>query len=519
MSEVSLRERLARLPSWWYVLAFSLYYFTFFCKKTILTASDLGRHIMNGRVIVETGHIFSTNLYSYTNPERFTPNHHWLFGVITHYIHDIFGFTGLTVFSALLYTSAVSMILLYIAQKYGKKAMLLAGFIVLPLITMRAEVRPEAFSLFFFSAQLLALQLWYEKKVTSLLTSLVLIVTGILWVNVHIFFFMEFLIIGSFGVQALITKDWKKLPMLIIFGILLLLTTLINPLGLTGALYPTKILTEYGYAVAENQSPFFFIKYYPLIYYFYVVGVFGVILGASFSIIKKNWRSFIAPLLICLVLLAATAKMTRFSNFLAVSSLLVLAPFFQNLVAWFSKRIGKIMKNTVYLSLVSFVGCAVLIAIVSSKLFLPVQGLPGFGLATGIQRSGEFYKTLDVHGPVFNNFDIGSYLIYHLYPKEKVYVDNRAEAYPAQFLQEYQAAQTDDALWKKLDDQYHFGAIYFYRLENTNWGQSFLVKTVRNSDWVPIFVDDYTIIFIRNIPEHKELIEKYKLPPELFARN
>jgi hypothetical protein len=46
----------------------------------------------------------------------------------------------------------------------------------------------------------------------------------------------------------------------------------------------------------------------------------------------------------------------------------------------------------------------------------------------------------NLKGPIFNNFDIGSYLIFRLYNKSlpagrQVFVDGRPEAYPASFFQ------------------------------------------------------------------------------------
>ncbi|PIP87416.1 hypothetical protein COW81_00305, partial [Candidatus Campbellbacteria bacterium CG22_combo_CG10-13_8_21_14_all_36_13] len=47
----------------------------------------------------------------------------------------------------------------------------------------------------------------------------------------------------------------------------------------------------------------------------------------------------------------------------------------------------------------------------------------------------NFVLENDIQGNMFNNFDIGGYLIYRLYPDRKVFVDNRPEAYPAEFFE------------------------------------------------------------------------------------
>src|SRR3989344_7654629 len=119
----------------------------------------------------------------------------------------------------------------------------------------------------------------------------------------------------------------------------------------------------------------------------------------------------------------------------------------------------------------------------------------GIGLAKSVEGAGEFLKTNRVPGPVFNNYDIGGYLIFNLYPKERVFVDNRPEAYAVSFFgNTYIPAQEDDNKWKEIDERYKFNAIYFYRLDATPWAPPFLVKRIKDPKWVPVYVDNYVLI-------------------------
>ena len=49
---------------------------------------------------------------------------------------------------------------------------------------------------------------------------------------------------------------------LLIIGGLIILANLVNPNFVVGALYPFKVLNNYGYSVAENSSLFFWSKYF-----------------------------------------------------------------------------------------------------------------------------------------------------------------------------------------------------------------------------------------------------------------
>jgi len=92
----------------------------------------------------------------------------------------------------------------------------------------------------------------------------------------------------------------------------------------------------------------------------------------------------------------------------------------------------------------------------------------GFGLKKDVNLSAEFFKKEKIQAPIFNNYDIGGYLIYHLFPEEKVFVDNRPEAYPASFFEKiYVSMQNDEKIWRKKDEIYNFNVIFFFYRDYT----------------------------------------------------
>ena len=58
------------------------------------------------------------------------------------------------------------------------------------------------------------------------------------------------------------------------------------------------------------------------------------------------------------------------------------------------------------------------------------RGRVGIGLEEANSAAAEFFRKEKIQGPIFNNFDVAGYLVYHLYPDHRVFVDNRPEAYP-----------------------------------------------------------------------------------------
>jgi hypothetical protein len=140
----------------------------------------------------------------------------------------------------------------------------------------------------------------------------------------------------------------------------------------------------------------------------------------------------------------------------------------------------------------------------------------GVGLMPGVSGSADFVKAVNLKGPILNNYDIGGYLIFNLYP-EKVFVDNRPEAYTSDFEQNiYIAALNSPGIFAKLDSQYHFNAIVFSHRDFTPWGQKFLIDKITNPDWAPVFADSFNIVFARRNKQNEDIIKQYAIPADHF---
>jgi hypothetical protein len=76
--------------------------------------------------------------------------------------------------------------------------------------------------------------------------------------------------------------------------------------------------------------------------------------------------------------------------------------------------------------------------------------------------------------------------------------------------------QENDAVWTEVDKQYGFQVIYFYRHDQTTWAQPFLIRRVSDPLWAPVFVDPYTIIFVKRGGVNKAVIDRFELPRSMF---
>ena len=180
-----------------------------------------------------------------------------------------------------------------------------------------------------------------------------------------------------------------------------------------------------------------------------------------------------------------------------------------------SFQVEEFWRNIVFITVIIFIFLFTLMN--NSQNLSFYQPRLGLGLLPEVNKAAEFFKRENLKGPIFNNYDIGGYLIYHLYPGERVFVDNRPEAYPANFFQNvYIPMQEDEKIWQEQDKKYNFNVIFFSHQDVTPWGQKFLIERVKDINWVVIYADQYTIIFLKRNMRNLPLIERYEIPKEFF---
>jgi hypothetical protein len=115
----------------------------------------------------------------------------------------------------------------------------------------------------------------------------------------------------------------------------------------------------------------------------------------------------------------------------------------------------------------------------------------------------NFLRSNPLQGNMFNNDEIGDYVIYWLYPKYKVFMDGRSDMYGESILKEYSKVIAIEADWKDVLDKYDINYIFYYT-------DSVLVRhLLMDEGWRRIYVDNVASIFLRNTPENAESIVRY----------
>lgn len=467
---------------------------------------DLGRHIKLGEIITQTKTIPSTNVFSYTNPDFPFINHHWLSEVVFYQIAHIFGLNTLIILKAILIVAAFGFIISLSILLSNPIITSIAALLFAPLFIDRALIRPELFGFLFFSI-LLFLVFAYPKNRHFLFAAPIIIA---LWVNMHITFVFGIFLLFILLFQIFIKKtNTKKQDMLFVF--LSFAVLFVNPHGIQGILYPFFIFKNYGYAIAENQSLFFLKSFAPTPFITYFFLLTPLVIYSLFVLFAKKRMLEMAVLFI---FYSAALFQIRHMPFFILAAI----PFISRVLHVTAKKIPVSSRTKNIAVLIIFCIFTGSIVIMTNNWFFNTfdsEKKFGFGFTEHAKNAADFLKKNQLRKNIFNNFDIGGYLIYKLYPDYSFFVDNRPEAYPADFLKNtYIKIHMDQQFRNEIFQKYTIKTVFFAHTDQTQWGRTFLEQMYRDASWSMVYVDSAIVIFtretqlpdIRNDPEYFKIL-------------
>lgn len=463
---------------------------------------DLGRHIKLGEIIINSRGIPLVNLFSYTNPEFPFINHHYLFEIIMYLGQQLAGVQALLWLKIAIILSAVG-ITLTLVKKSSVFLTLPLSYIFLHTLRERTELRPEIFSFLFTALTYFALeQLEKGKKGWAFF----LPVIQLLWISTHIYFPVGFFLQAIFLVHFYFKKELKLFKLLSAVFVVSVAASLINPNGLTGFLYPLNVFGNYGYTIAENQNLFFLesLNFRDLNFLFvkisWIIIFLSIFTGAfrktlSFKNLLLSLTGFILSVIHIrsfpyLVFISLPAAIQNFGEFRQPKWLSFLLPFIPMLI---------IAESAFYLSGDYYK--------YTDRNYKVEVSTVEHG-----KRALDFMLANDLPQPIFNNFDIGSYIIYRGYPNYRVFVDGRPEAYPKEFFKDiYIPMQENPEIFQSLDNKFKIQTIIFSHTDQTPWAQAFLKTITQNPNWSIVFIDDFMVILVKNDTAAQKQLTKINL--------
>lgn len=501
----------------------------FLIRGVAPVSQDLYSYLKTGEIIWQTGSVPKTNLFSYAVSDGQFINNQWLSQAIFYKLYLLAGFKGLAIFSVL--TIVLSFFIIFFVARRKKYFLfsVLASLLTVGLLIEYGGSRPEVFGFL-----MVALFFWiFEKNKEKVGRSFWLLVPlELFWANLHISFIFGLAMIFFFFLDRLWArrkaiylaarnkKIDKYIFLIVVIGAVTVVVSLINPGGWRGDLHSLVALSGHGDGLTGSQS------FWPaqgatgnLSIFAFKVTVAVLIAGFIVNFGRIRLFYFLSS---ALFFILAGSAMRNFP-FLGLAALPAMIENFSSARENYSRYFIK-WGQLRFRVLLRFLTFLIIFAILSSSIFIIASGRYYFRFfgshplkppvsTDAAQAAVDFLKINKISGHVFNNFDIGGYLTWRLYPERKVFVDGSPQAYFADFLQSvYIPMQSDAAAWKHFADEvYKIDYIVFAHTDDESRAKEFLKRIAADKGWVMVYLNQAVAIWVRASEANNDLIDRYAL--------
>lgn len=475
----------------------------------LLTDVDTGYHIRAGEYIARTLSIPRLDIFSFHTPRLPWTAHEWLSEVIMAAIHHLLGLTGVVAFFALLLAGTTAA-LFKILRSYGTDILLATVMTALVFLSSQIHwlARPHVFSFLLMVCWHHLLESWLRGGANRLylLPALML-----LWVNLHGGFLGGFILLGAYLAGALIAlfqlplpargAQRKKAGQLCLIIAACLVASLANPYGYRILLFPFQLVSN-SYLM-DHVSEFLSPDFHDLMPFKYLL----LLLIAVFALSGKTVRA--TELILILLFTNMALYSARYIPLFALIVAPILtrqsdqagSPFGDRLRDLFEKRSQNIARMDARATGYLWPAAALLIVAVAAGSGKVEHS---FDETTKPVAAVEFLMRERIAGNMFNNDEFGDYLIYRSYPLYPVFFDGRSDMYGVGKMKEYYNVINFQPGWELIFDKYRITWVFF------DTDSNFSRYLLKDKNWVLIYADKVASIFVKKLPQHRDLIEKYR---------
>ena len=207
----NLNELLGRLDKTLGALVIaSVFSLIFIVSHRAIFDLDIWLHLKAGEYILQNKIIPTFDIFSFTLNSKPWVDHEWLFQALCSLVYNKWSAEGLIMLQT--YVILMSFFVLFLIGRRQISSYLEVGvflFVAAYACLSRFNIRPEIFSLFFFSLYLYLLRFYIAQKVIWLL-----ILVQILWVNILGYFFLGPLTTFLFLASEFLRRKCAFLPRL-----------------------------------------------------------------------------------------------------------------------------------------------------------------------------------------------------------------------------------------------------------------------------------------------------------------
>ena len=496
-----------------------------------LVDSDTWWHLKTGELIAASRQIPRTDPFSAINAGRPWVNFEWLAQLVFYMVYRLAGPRGL-VLGAMLALGAAFLAAAGAGLEW-KKPLLGSALLTLSVIAAsdRYLVRPEIFSYLLLGLFICILQRYCQGQFAGLI--FLLPVLQILWENLHGGTWLGLAAMTAYlAGQSLLRwfpwpKAWKQAALdpvrfrrLLLAAGLVLLATLVNPWGpqTLGIIFRTQAHQFTMANIAEWQ------RTYTLDHpWSPAVSAYWACFGLAAAGFLLNFRRldldhlFLA-LGIGFVSLLAVRNIALFALValpVTARNLALAAEDFRLQGRLRSLHLAKLFRPARAAAMVGLAGFCLGFTrqVVTDRYYLDQRTRVRFGWDVSSVVYPwpmlDFLARSGIQGPLFNDHDLGGFMIWRLWPQYRVFLDSRAFIYDPDYLAAYSRALHSDRGWKALSDRYQFRLAAILHLSG---GVGTLLRSLsQDPDWIPVYLDESGVVFARRLPENADWIARHRL--------
>jgi len=422
---------------------------------------DLPRHILTGRLILQTHRVSSTDIFSFRTVGYPSIPHEWLSQVLFARIYDWLGLDGIVLISALIIMLTWS-IIYYEALRTSNSFFAALIFTALAVGAGQIHVLPRPHILtYILTAIWIALVERINEHKPRGWWPLPLVM--LLWANLHGMFVIGILIWGIYLAGDFLdhpTRAWfssAKAKALMTGGALSLVTTFFSPSGpniwaAIASLGRNAYITS---KIPEYQSANFHL---PETWLFIII-LLLVIVGFARTTEKVSWIHI-------LLVVSFTGLALYTSRMIPLFAIVVTPLAAQAFAGWLHNEYPQsqlfIIEENIHKINLSSNGLVwVLVTIIA------VAMLFNSGHAIDPKNQGNVFDErffpvkatiwLQHHsqrGHMFNEFDWGGYLLLELWPAYQIFMDGHTHIYGEELTREYERVITLSAGWEEILAKY-----------------------------------------------------------------
>jgi len=509
----SLSAKRRRLTFWVFLLAFMLTTPNFFFRQ--IKTGDLWWHLATGKMILETHSVPKVDPFSYTFANRPWTNHEWLSEVIFYSCYKYFGENSLAYLKIGVLFAGYTILFLGLWRRVRIPLLAYAvGLCVLISSEPFLDVRPHIFTLFLTSVLLVLLTSMNRRAL------FVLPILMLLWVNLHGGAIFGFMVMGSFLLGHMAALFLSKntavnvtlrsyTKTLLGMAVLSAAVSLINPSTYHVLTYPFEYVGHSIFRNLDEWRP----PYAPG--GLQVPGIFWVYAAFFLYSLGSSIRKGDYPLSLTSAMtffMAMTSK--RFVPlFMITSSYVALIGLFA-LSQWLwgkgkTRDNGRLFKKNRYRDA---------LYLASGILFLCALGYKTSHLPFGHdtfrrmiakdffpQDTVEFINMNHLQCRILNEDAMGGYLIWTLYPKLKVFIDQRADTlYDEKIYKDHSAIRFGDRPWEEIFKKYEFDTALWLR------DHEMYEKLSRDPGWKVLYSSAFYTLFIKLDRRGNHLFEEMR---------